>query len=237
MSGRIVALSGGVGGAKLAQGLSQVTAPEELLIVAHTGDDFVHLGFHISPDVDTLLYTLGDVADRERGWGRADETWSFMDAVAALGGPAWFRLGDRDLATHVLRTQRLAQGATLSEATQELAARFGVRHLIAPMSDDPVRTIVHTDEGPLAFQDYFVRRQCHPRVHHLEFAGAASARPAPALAEAMRDEAARAIVVCPSNPYLSVDPILSVPGVRAWLEATAAPVIAVSPIIGGEAVK
>lgn len=233
----VVSLSGGVGGAKLAHGLAQIVPAEELLIVANTGDDFTHLGLYISPDVDTLIYTLAGIADPERGWGCAAETWSFMTALDALGGPTWFRLGDRDLATHVLRTARLSAGATLSGVTRELSMQLGVGARLTPMSDDPVHTVLHTDEGALAFQEYFVHRQCRPAVHRIEFIGAADAQPAASLSATMQADAACAVILCPSNPYLSIDPILAVPGIRSWLAATAAAVIAVSPIVGGEALK
>lgn len=237
MKGGVVALSGGVGGAKLALGLSRVLDPARLVVVANTGDDFVHLGLAISPDVDTLAYTLAGVVDPERGWGLAGETWRFMEALGRLGGDAWFRLGDGDLAMHVERTRRLAAGERLAAVTAALAARLGVASRVLPMSDDPVRTRVHTDEGWMGFQDYFVRRRTEPRVQAVEYAGAAAAAPAPGLLEALADPGLRAIVICPSNPLLSIGPILAVPGVRAALLARRAPAVAVSPLIGGAAVK
>lgn len=237
MSGQVIALSGGIGGAKLALGLDRVLAPGELTIIANTGDDFRHLGLHISPDIDTLLYTLAGLDDPVKGWGRRDDTWTFMRALAALGGEAWFQLGDGDLAIHVERTRRLAAGETLSQVTQGLRRRLGIGARIVPMSDEPVATRVHTDEGWLDFQHYFVRRRCEPRVIGLDFAGAGEARMAPEVAAAFADPALRAVILCPSNPYLSVDPILAVPGMRAVLAGCAAPVIAVSPIIAGQAVK
>ncbi len=233
----IVALSGGVGGAKLAHGLAQLLAPEELVIVANTADDFVHLGLTICPDIDSIVYALAGVSDRTRGWGVANESWQFMDALAALGGPSWFRLGDRDLATHVLRTQALAAGASLSDITSRMATALGVRHSIVPMTESPVRTRLDTNEGWLDFQEYFVAHACRPTVRALEYQGAAVAQPAPRLAQAMQPGGARAVVICPSNPYLSIDPILSIPRVRAWLERRDFPVYAVSPIVGGEAIK
>ncbi|QIB35351.1 2-phospho-L-lactate transferase [Ancylobacter pratisalsi] len=234
---KVVAISGGIGGAKLALGLDRVLPPGALTVIANTGDDFRHLGLHISPDIDTLLYTLAGLDDPVRGWGRRDETWTFMQALERLGGETWFRLGDGDLATHVERTRSLDGGATLSAVTAELAARLGIGSAIVPMSDAPVRTRVETDEGWLDFQHYFVRRQCQPRVVALAFEGAASARPAAAALAALADPELAAIVICPSNPYLSVDPILSVPGMAEALRASPAPVIAVSPIIKGQAVK
>jgi LPPG:FO 2-phospho-L-lactate transferase len=234
----VLALSGGVGGAKLALGLSRVLPAEELLVVANTGDDFEHLGLTICPDIDTLTYALAGVDNPATGWGRRDETWNFMAALAELGGETWFRLGDQDLATHVERTRRLAAGETLSQVTDDHRRRLGIGARILPMSDDPVRTRVRTEErGWLDFQDYFVRRQAGPTVRELDFAGAAAARANPGLLAALADPALRCVVICPSNPFISVGPILAVPGVRAALEACPAPVVAISPIIGGAAVK
>jgi LPPG:FO 2-phospho-L-lactate transferase len=230
----IVALAGGVGGAKLAAGLARVLPPEELVIAVNTGDDFEHLGLHVSPDLDTVMYTLAGIANPETGWGRADETWSFMDALARLGGPTWFRLGDRDLATNVERTRRLRAGETLSEVTRYLCGRLGVRQALVPMSDDPVRTVVHTDHGALEFQHYFVRDRCEPRVRRVEYRGAEAARPSAALRDALGRSDLAGVLFCPSNPYLSIAPILAMPGVR---EAIASRAVAVSPIIAGQAVK
>lgn len=235
--GHVIALCGGVGGAKLAFGLTRILSPDQLTLVVNTGDDFVHLGLHVSPDIDTVVYTLADLADRERGWGLAGETWQFMDQLKRLGGEGWFNLGDRDLAMHVERTRRLSAGETLSDATRALAAALGVRHPITPMSDDPVRTVVQTTEGELAFQRYFVGRQCQPVVTGVRFDGAAACRPSPGLAQALARRDVDAVIVCPSNPYLSIDPILAVPGVRDGLAALEAPVVAVSPIVGGRALK
>ena len=175
----LCALAGGVGGAKLAHGLSRILPPEDLAIVVNVGDDFEHLGLHVSPDIDTVVYTLAGIANPETGWGVAGETWSFMDALGALGGETWFRLGDRDLATHVERTRLLAEGAPLSAVTTRLARQLGVAAAIVPASDDPVRTFVATDEGELEFQHYFVRRHCAPRVSSLSYRNADTARPAP----------------------------------------------------------
>ena len=234
----ILALAGGVGGAKLAAGLqAALDAPEDLLTVVNTGDDFEHLGLSICPDLDTVMYTLSGRANPETGWGLAGESWNFLEALGALGGEDWFRLGDRDLATHVERTRRLRAGETLSRVTTELAACLGVPSRIAPMSDEPVRTVVATADGDLPFQEYFVRRRCEPAVQGLRFEGAPAARMSAAFEAALADPALDAVVVCPSNPYLSVDPILAVPGVRAALAGCAAPVIAVSPIVGGRAIK
>ncbi len=232
-----IALTGGIGGAKLALGLARVLAPDRLTIVVNTGDDFEHLGLHISPDIDTTLYTLAGIANPELGWGRADETWSFMTALERLGGPTWFKLGDRDLALHVERTRRLKAGATLSAVTAHLAESLGVGPRVVPMSDDAVRTVVESDQGPLAFQDYFVGRKCAPRVTAIRFAGADQARPAPGVLAALAEPGLAGVILCPSNPWLSVDPILAAPGLREALRASGAPVVAVTPIIAGKAVK
>ena len=237
MTAPVVALCGGVGGAKLGLGLSHVLEPRHLTIVVNTGDDFEHLGLSISPDVDTVLYTLGGVADRERGWGRMDETWHFMEALRELGGEHWFQLGDRDLAMHVERTAFLRTGGTLSSFIVRMARALGIAARILPMTDDHVRTVVETDAGTLPFQRYFVERRCTPLVHALRFDGAEVATPAAGVISALSDGAARAVVICPSNPYLSIDPILAVAGIRTALEHSRAPVIAVSPIIAGRAIK
>jgi LPPG:FO 2-phospho-L-lactate transferase len=235
--GHVVALCGGVGGAKLALGLYCVLAPRQLTVIVNTGDDFEHLGLSISPDLDTVLYTLGGIADPERGWGRAEETWTFMAALARLGGETWFQLGDRDLAMHVLRTQWLRDGGKLSGFVGQTTEALGISARVLPMSDDAVRTIVETSEGDLPFQHYFVRRRCEPAVKGIRFDNAAAAKPAPDILDLLQQPAVHAIVICPSNPYLSIDPILAVPGIRAALANSAAPVVAVSPIIGGRAVK
>jgi LPPG:FO 2-phospho-L-lactate transferase len=235
--GLVVALSGGIGGAKLALGLSRILPPDHLMIVANTGDDFDHLGLAISPDLDTLTYTLASLDNPETGWGRRGETWTFMAALRALGGESWFQLGDGDLAIHVERTRRLKAGETLSRITADFCRRLGVQAKLLPMSDDPVRTRVRTPDGWVDFQDYFVRRRCQPSVLELSFEGRLSARPQPQVMAALRDPRLRAVIVCPSNPFISIDPILSVPGLRAALLACAAPIIAIAPIIGGRAVK
>jgi len=237
MSARVVALSGGVGGAKLVHGLSLAVPASALTVIVNTGDDFEHLGLHISPDIDSVVYALAGLADAQRGWGRAEESWQFMHALKGLGGAHWFQLGDRDLAMHVERTQRLAQGRTLSEVTAQLCAALGIGVRVLPMSDDAVRTQVRSDSGWLDFQDYFVRQQCRPAVRELRFAGAASARAQPEVLAALRSPELRAIVLCPSNPFVSLEPILAVPGIRAAIMGASAPVIAVTPIIGGQAVK
>ncbi len=235
-AGRVVALCGGVGGAKLAFGLERALAGALPLIV-NAGDDFEHLGLAICPDIDTVLYTLGGLADKERGWGRAGESWNFMASLGELGGETWFNLGDRDLALHVWRTQQLREGRSLTQIVAEVARRFGIRATILPMSDDPVRTIIETSDGVLAFQRYFVERRCAPSVLAIDFDGADRARLSTPVRDALQASDLTAIVICPSNPFLSVDPILAIPGLRALIEATKAPVVAVSPLIGGAAVK
>ncbi|QCO03692.1 2-phospho-L-lactate transferase [Azospirillum argentinense] len=237
MKSRVVILSGGIGGAKLALGLYRTLPADTLTVVVNTGDDFRHLGLAISPDIDTLVYTLADLADPQRGWGRRDETWSFMAALSTLGGPQWFQLGDGDLAMHVERTHRLADGETLSAVTADIARRLGVRATVLPMSDATVRTRLRTDTGWLDFQDYFVGRRCEPAVSEIRFDGAADAAAAPGVLAALADPDLRAVVIAPSNPYVSIDPILAVPSLRDALADTAAPIVAVSPIIGGAAVK
>ena len=236
-NGLVVALSGGVGGAKLALGLSHVVPAEQLLVVANTGDDFEHLGLSISPDIDTLTYVLAGLDNTEQGWGRRDETWSFMDTIGAVGGETWFRLGDRDLALHVERTRRLRAGETLSQITADIGRRLGVGPRVLPMSDDPVRTRVLSDDGWIDFQDYFVRQQCRPVVRELAFTGVADALPQPDVMSALASGKVRAVVICPSNPFISIEPILAVPGLRAAIALCGAPVVAVSPIVGGRAVK
>ena len=227
----VVAFSGGVGGAKLALGLAERLG-ERLLVACNTGDDFEHLGLTIAPDFDTVLYTLAGLANPELGWGRSDESWAFLDTLERLGGETWFRLGDRDLALHVVRSQLLAAGVGPSQVAERLRTAFGVRSQIQPASEDRVRTIVDTDMGTLPFQDYFVRHRCAPKVLAIRFEGAECATPSPALAHTPS-----AYVICPSNPYLSVAPMLAIHGVRALLERRAVPCVAVSPIVGGKAIK
>ncbi|MBB4631944.1 2-phospho-L-lactate transferase [Sphingosinicella soli] len=233
----ILALAGGVGGARLANGLAHAVAPGRLTVAVNVGDDFTHLGLAICPDIDTVIYTLAGCNNRDVGWGVDGETWAFMDALNALGGPGWFNLGDRDLAKHVLRTERLRQGATLSQVTADFAECYGIRQHIVPMSDDPVRSVLETDEGELSFQDYFVRRRCEPRYRGIRFDGADSARMAPGLAEAFADPSLEAIVICPSNPILSIGPFLAVEAIHGALISRRVPCIAVSPFIAGETVK
>jgi LPPG:FO 2-phospho-L-lactate transferase len=237
MSRRVIALSGGVGGAKLAWGLAQMLSPEELAIVCNTGDDFEHLGLPICPDLDTVMYTLAGLSNAEQGWGLEGESWRTLEALRRLGGETWFRLGDTDLATHLQRGKRLREGATLARVTAELCTALGVAHPVWPMTDDPVRTIVRTAGGELAFQHYFVREQCRPAVRGFRFDGIEAARPQGGIVEALATGGVEAIVICPSNPFVSVDPILSLPGLRDAIAASEAPVVAVSPIVGGEAIK
>jgi LPPG:FO 2-phospho-L-lactate transferase len=234
---KVLALSGGIGGAKLVTGLARVLAPQQLLVAANTGDDFDHLGLTICPDLDTLMYTLAGVHDAAKGWGRAGDTWRFMHALAALGGETWFSLGDADLATHIERTRRLNAGETLSAITVDFCHRLGVAATLLPMSDQPVRTLVQTADAVLRFQQYFVAQRCAPAVRGFSFQGADAARPVPAFMAALADPGLRAVIICPSNPFISIDPILALPGVRKALAACAAPVIAVSPIVGGRALK
>lgn len=239
---KVVALSGGIGGAKLAQGLAGIMDPKRLVIVANTGDDFEHLGLTVCPDIDTLIYTLAGVSNPETGWGRADETWMFMRELRETQPQeAWFALGDKDLEVHRFRTRELQNGATLAEVTAALARDFGVRPTILPMSNDAVRThlLAETDGQArwLGFQEYFVREQCAPRVQRMDYRGAAHSAPTPELRELLEEGDVEAVVICPSNPYLSIDPILSVPGMADLLRRCGAPVVAVSPIVGGKALK
>ena len=203
----------------------------------NTGDDFEHFGLHINPDIDTVTYTLAGIAHQGQGWGRGDEQWTVMQELERLGGESWFKLGDRDIALHLLRTQMLRAGKTLTEVTAYLATQFGLRHTILPMSNEPVRTFVETDEGELAFQDYFVRRRCEPKVRALRYAGADTAQISEEVARALDDNNLRGVIVCPSNPYLSIEPMLAMPGLRNRLRDLSAPVLAVSPIVGGRALK
>ena len=232
-----VALSGGVGGAKLVLGLAHEMDAARLMVVANTGDDFDHLGLHVAPDLDTLTYTLAGLANPETGWGRADETWTFMAALEGLGGETWFRLGDADLAIHVERTRRLRAGESLSAITADFCARLGIAARVVPMSDDRVRTVIESGDRVLPFQHYFVRERCRPRITGYRFEGADDARANPLLCDALSAKALRAVILCPSNPFISIDPILAVPGVRGHLSACHAPVVAVSPIVGGRAIK
>ena len=232
---KIVALAGGVGGAKLAHGLAQILKPEDLTIIVNTGDDFEHYGLYICPDLDTVCYTLAGLANPETGWGRMDETWNAIENASTLGGLDWFKLGDKDLGTHLERTRRLKAGDSLSQITRDFCKAWGIEHIVLPMSDQPVRTIVETDEGELAFQEYFVHRRCEPKVKGFRFEGADEAESVSGAKEAI--QSADAVVICPSNPWVSVDPILAVFSPLLSGEGLGVRSVAVSPIIGGETVK
>ncbi|MSQ97742.1 MAG: 2-phospho-L-lactate transferase [Xanthomonadales bacterium] len=236
-TGRYLAITGGVGGAKLALGLSKILPPEQLAFAVNTGDDFRHLGLLISPDIDTLMYTLSGDNNTETGWGRKGESWQFMDALAQLGGETWFQLGDKDLALHVERTRRLAAGESLTRCTSALAASLGIAHPIWPMSDDSVSTQVLTAGGPLAFQHYFVRDKCVPVVTGFAFQGSGNARINLEILHWLDQPDLAGVILCPSNPFVSIDPLLSLPGMRERLARCEAPVIAVSPIVAGAAIK
>jgi LPPG:FO 2-phospho-L-lactate transferase len=230
----VVALAGGVGGAKLADGLAQVLPPEALTVVVNTADDFEWTGLHVSPDLDTVMYTLAGVANSETGWGLTGDTAQALDMLGRYGQERWFYVGDRDLATHILRTHWLREGKTLTAVTTALARALGVGATILPMSDERVATVVESDEGDLPFQEYFVRRAWQPVVRAIRFDGLDAARPTPAVMAALTG--ADAIILCPSNPYVSIGPIVALPGVRDALQS-ARRVLAVSPIVGGQALK
>lgn len=230
---RVAALAGGVGGAKLADGFARALSADLLTVIVNTGDDFTHIGLKICPDLDTVCYTLAGIASRETGWGRDAESWQVLDCLTELGGPGWFRLGDRDLGTHLERTRRLNLGQKLSQITQDFCQAWGVRIRVLPMSDDPVATVVISEEGEIPFQIYFVYHHCHPAVKGFRFEGSDQAKAAPGVLEAI--SAADVVVFCPSNPWVSIDPILSIASVRTAI--THKPVVAVSPIIGGKTVK
>lgn len=231
----IVAFTGGTGGTKLVQGLQQVVSPEELTVIVNTGDDIEWWGLHISPDVDSVLYGLGDLLSKDRGWGVDGDSFRCLERMKQLGQPGWFSLGDLDLATHLTRTAMLRAGKTLSQVTAELAAKFGIRARVVPMSDQRVSTMLDTSKGTLTFQEYFVRERHQVEVRAVRFAGAEQARPAPGVLEAIAN--AGAVVFAPSNPVTSIGPILAVPRIREALRQTSATVAAVSPIVGGAAVS
>jgi LPPG:FO 2-phospho-L-lactate transferase len=247
---KVVALAGGVGGARLAHGLAQCLPPEDLTVIVNVGDDLKHLGLHICPDLDTVCYTLAGLANPSTGWGRADETWNAFEGLIKLGGPSWFRLGDCDLSTHLERTRRLDDGQSLSEITHQFCKAWGIALTVLPATDDFTPTWVYTENGELPFQEYFVHRQCQPRVVGFRFQGVEHSRPAPGVIEALRSAAM--VMICPSNPWVSIDPILAIPGVREAITLHTPPrnpsaakgeggqgkvVLAVSPIIGGKTVK
>lgn len=230
---KILAVTGGVGGAKLAVGLAQLLGPDELMFAVNVGDDFIHLGLHISPDIDSLTYALAGQNNQELGWGRAGETWQFIETLGSLGGDDWFRLGDKDMALHMRRSLMLQNGASLSAATQEVTQRMGIAHRVIPISDDPIRTVVQSTQGDLMFQHYFVRERCEPAVHGFRFEGMANAVLNPTIAAYLAD--CDAIIICPSNPFVSVAPVIEVAGFLAATEQI--PTIAVAPIVGGIALK
>ena len=234
---KVAALAGGVGGAKLVDGLAKTLPHESLTVIVNTGDDFDHLGLRICPDLDTVCYTLAGIANPTTGWGREDETWNVMGSLEQFGGPTWFRLGDRDLATHMERTRLLESGKSLSEVTRHFCAIWQVKPLVLPMSNDHIPTMVYTSDGELPFQEYFVRLQCQPQVTGFRFEGIESAQPAPGVLESLSE--ADLVIICPSNPWVSIDPILALPGVKKAIMTNAdrRQVIAVSPIIAGQAVK
>ena len=233
--GLVLALAGGVGGAKLALGLSKILPPERLAIVVNTGDDEEFHGLHVSPDLDTMTYTLSGLYNPETGWGIAGDSFETLQMLNRLGADTWFNLGSRDFATHIRRTDLLRNGATLSEVTAQLTTTLGIAHPIVPMSDQPVRTVLETDAGTLAMQEYFVKHRAEPVVRAIRYDGATDASPSPGFATALRN--AETIVICPSNPFLSVAPILAIPGVRDAIAGHHGPKIAVSPIVGGAAVR
>ena len=230
-------LSGGVGGAMLVLGLSQVINNDDFMTIVNTGDDFVHLGLKICPDIDTIIYTLAELVDQERGWGLKDESWNFLDKTKLLGGESWFNLGDKDLATHVHRTQRLAKGEDLTSITKNLASSFGVEAKIVPMTNDLVSTVVETREGDLAFQHYFVRDRCLPIVKRFRFEGIKSSVINPSIKEYGEENNKSAVLLAPSNPFVSIDPIIGVPGMTEELVKMKGPKIAISPIINNKAIK
>ncbi|MGB2179410.1 MAG: 2-phospho-L-lactate transferase [Porticoccaceae bacterium] len=234
---KILTLSGGVGGAKLVKGLTHCLTPEQLMVVANTGDDFEHFGLRICPDLDTLMYTLAGLNDNKRGWGLARESWQALSALEQLSGDTWFKLGDKDLATHLIRTQLINEGKTLTEVTTQLFRKLGGDVHLLPMSDDPVSTIVETADGDLSFQHYFVREHCMPAVTGFRFDGVELARPQNEFLTLLQGNDLAATVICPSNPFVSIDPILTMSGVRDCLIRNFAPVIAISPIVAGKAIK
>ena len=237
MSERYVVLTGGVGGAKLCLGLAQLLSPREVVFGVNVGDDFEHLGLRVCPDIDTLTYALAGLTNPETGWGRRGETWHFIETVRSLGGEDWFNLGDRDLALHVLRTARLNGGQTLTEVTAGFCQALGIEHGVLPVSDDPVRTVIHTPQGPLAFQHYFVRERCTPAVSGFSFVGAETARLNSRLGEWLQAPNLAGVILAPSNPFVSIDPVLAVPGIREQLRRLEVPVVAISPIVAGMAIK
>ena len=232
---KVLALAGGVGGAKLALGLRDILDEESLAIVVNTGDDEEFFGLHVSPDLDTVMYTLGGIANPDTGWGISGETFRSLNRLRQYGADTWFNLGDLDMATHIRRTQLLGQGNTLSEVTNSLCSSLGIAHSIFPMTDDTLRTVVITEISEMSFQEYFVKNRCGPRVISLRFDSPSECSPSPGFVTALNES--DLLVFCPSNPFLSVDPILAVPGVRKKIENFRGARVAVSPIVGGEAIK
>lgn len=235
--GKYLAITGGVGGAKLALGLAQILDPTDLAFLVNTGDDFKHLGLHVAPDIDTLMYTLSHLSNPDTGWGRAGESWNFIDSFAQFGGETWFRLGDRDLAVHVRRTMLLEAGWRLTDVTKVLYQAVGIDYQAWPMTDAPVHTVIDCDKGSLSFQHYFVREGCRPIVRRLVYEGAESAQAVCEFHSWLTDPGLAGVIICPSNPFLSIDPILAISDIKDALHNCRAPVIAVSPIVGGEAIK
>ena len=236
-AGRILLITGGIGGAKLSVGFSKIYESDLLSFVVNTGDDFDYMGLRICPDIDTLLYSLSDQADEKRGWGLFDETWNCLDSLKKFGCETWFNLGDKDLATHIYRNYLMMRGHSLSDITLDIAKQFSINSLIMPMSNELLQTVLHTDEGSLDFQDYFVRRRCMPVVRSVSFANVESARPSAVLLDYFAKTPPEVIVLCPSNPFLSIDPILNVPGLTQLILDSGAPVLAISPIVNGDSLK
>ena len=234
---KYLALTGGVGGAKLCVGLSRILNPSQVVFVVNTGDDFTHLDFSICPDLDTLMYALSAENNEELGWGRKGETWNFLRSFAELGGENWFQLGDKDLAVHVMRKQLLRLGLTLSEVTGELCQRFGISHAVIPMTNEQVATKIQSQGELKSFQKYFVKEKCEPKVEKIMYHGSGHAKPVPAVLEQLGDPDLSGVVICPSNPFLSIDPILSIEAIKSALLSLDVPIVAVSPIIDGSAVK
>ena len=232
----LIAISGGIGGAKLCYGLDQILQPEQLRVIANTGDDFLYLGFYISPDIDTLIYTLAEVNNKETGWGREDETWKTHNVLGELGADNWFKLGDKDLALHLHRSKALRNGETLTSITQDIAERFKLKTIILPMSDHMIQTVVDTDKGSMPFQEYFVKESTNPKVREVSFESKHPETTKEVL-EAINDPEVTGFLVAPSNPYLSIDPILSIDKIKQTIMQSNKPRVAVSPIIGGDSVK
>ena len=237
MKQKTLVLCGGVGGAKLAYGLSKLTAPEEIVFLVNTGDDFIHLDLYISPDLDTVMYTLAGVNDPKKGWGVEEETWNALGSLKKYGLDTWFQLGDKDLATHIRRTQLLKEGLKLSEVTRNLSSQLGLKHKILPMSESPVQTMIQTDQGKLSFQEYFVKHKCVPKIENINFLESEVAEIPTTLEELIRGNKFTGVIICPSNPYLSVDPILSIDKIKTFLLETKIPILAVSPIIDNDSIK